>query len=476
MLRDGQVQVEEPIPEGLEGCLLLFDAALAAVRNDLRLSRNTLERFAASPLQFPNPWPVELRERFLALLSSGPAAIPTLELIDHWGLLSRAIPEWEPCRSRPQRNAYHRYTVDRHLLEAAVNAAALASRVERGDLLIMGALLHDIGKGYPPREHTEVGCELVAALAPRLGFPPEDVDVLVDMVRLHLLLPDVATRRDLGDPGTMRFVAAEVGTEARLRLLHGLTEADSIATGPAAWGDWKASLVAELVERTSYLLAGGDPSSVAEVFPTDAHRELMGLGRRVVVAAGQTVTVVDRDRPGLFSRVAGVLALNGLDVLAANAYSEDSGTALCEFTVVHSVGGPVGWDKVRSDIERSLQGQLAVRARLAARARVYLGHRPAKVGPAPWDRAATERSIDIDNDMSSEATVIEVRVPDAVGLLYQITSAMAELDLDLRSAKIQTLGDHVVDAFYVCDSSGNKITSDVYLKEIKLAVLFALEK
>ena len=360
------------------------------------------------------------------------------------------------------------------LLEAAANAAGIASRVERGDLLIMGALLHDIGKGYPPRDHTDVGCELVAELAPRLGFPPEDVDVLVDLVRLHLLLPDVATRRDLGDPGTLRSVAAEVGTEARLRLLHGLTEADSIATGPAAWGDWKAGLVAELVERTSLLLAGGDPSFVSEVFPTDAHRELMDLGRRVIVAAGRTVTVVDRDRTGLFSRVAGVLALNGLDVLAANAYSADAGVALCEFTVSHGMAGPVRWDKIRSDIERSLRGQLAVRARLAERARIYDGHRPAKIAPAPWDRNATDRSIEIDNDMSAEATVIEVRAPDAVGLLYQITSAMAELDLDLRSAKIQTLGDHVVDAFYVCNATGAKITDDVYLKEIKSAVLFAL--
>src|SRR5690606_7454513 len=133
-------------------------------------------------------------------------------------------PEWEPCRSRPQRNAYHRYTVDRHLCEAAANAAVLAARVERPDLLVVGALLHDIGKGYPPRDHTEVGGELVERIAPRLGFDGPDCEVLADLVRYHLLLPAVATRRDLGDDATISHVAAAVRTEARLRLLHALTE------------------------------------------------------------------------------------------------------------------------------------------------------------------------------------------------------------------------------------------------------------
>ena len=474
-VRDGQVHMIEAVAEGTAGCVQLLDAAVAAAKVELRLARDTLERFAASVTSFPSPWPDVVRDRFVALLRCGAPAIPVLELLDHWGLLVRAIPEWEPCRSRPQRNAYHRYTVDRHLLEAAANGAALVDRVDRPDLLVMGCLLHDIGKGYPPHDHTEIGCRIVESLGPRLGYPPEDVAVLVDLVRLHLLLPDVATRRDLSDDGTIRAVAAAVGTQERLRLLHALTEADSIATGPAAWGDWKAGLLSELVARTNHLL-GGDPATVAETFPSEAHRQLMALGHRVVQAAGTTVTVVDPDRLGLLSRVAGVLALNGLDVLAANAHSDDAGVALCEFTVVNTLAGDsaIHWDKVHSDIERALAGRLAVRARLAERAHVYGRGRSTKPSPVPWDRTATSHSVQIDNEMSAGATVLEVRAPNSVGLLYRITSTMAELDLDIRSAKIQTLGDHVVDAFYVRDSSGAKLTDKAHLSEIERALLFAL--
>ncbi len=168
-----------------------------------------------------------------------------LESLDQRGLLVKVLPEWEPVRSRPQRNAYHRYTVDRHLWEAAANAAALADRVSRPDLLVVGALLHDLGKGYPG-DHTEVGIELVGRIAPRMGFGRTDTEVLAQMVRHHLLLPDVATRRDLSDDVTIDAVAEAVGNARVLELLAALTEADSLATGPSAWGTWKSELVAEL--------------------------------------------------------------------------------------------------------------------------------------------------------------------------------------------------------------------------------------
>ena len=147
-----------------------------------------------------------------------------------------------------------------------------------------------------------------------------------------------------------------------------------------------------------------------------------------------------------------MLALNGLDVLGADAHSEDNGVALAEFPVANSFGGPVNWDKVRADVELAVAGRLAVRARLAERARVYGRRRKVALTWAPFDR-----KVVTDNDASEAATVIEVRAPDAVGLLYRITSALAELDLDIRSAKVQTLGDHVVDAFYVRDLSGGKV-------------------
>jgi [protein-PII] uridylyltransferase len=468
VIRDNQVHLDDAVGEGDIGCLQLLDVARTAAVHQIRVGRATLEAFAAAELRFPDPWPIEIRTRFVELLRAGPAAIPVAETLDHWGLWARVLPEWEPCRSRPQRNAYHRFTVDRHLCETAANAAALTSRVDRPDLLVVGALLHDIGKGYPPRDHTEVGIELLEVMAPRLGFDEADSAVLVDMVRYHLLLPDIATRRDLSDDATLSHVAEATRTESRLRLLHALTEADSIATGPAAWGDWKAGLVRELVDRTSLYLAGGDLGEVTGTFPSADQRALMEAGESLVRGEGATFTVVAADRPGLFSRVAGVLALNALNVLGADAISDEHGVALEVFTVENSIGGEVNWAKVSRELESALAGRLAVRARLAERARVY---RRRTAGPAP---APFESKVVMDNDASPRATVIEVRAPDAVGLLYRVTASMAELDIDIRSAKIQTLGDHVVDAFYVRDSAGAKITDEGHLSEIERALLHAL--
>ncbi|GIT75793.1 MAG: hypothetical protein Ct9H300mP31_03240 [Acidimicrobiaceae bacterium] len=174
----------------------------------------------------------EARDLFVELLACGPAAVPVIEDLDHVGLFVLLGPEWEPCRSRPQRNAYHRFTVDRHLMETAAEASRLVDRVDRPDLLLVGALLHDIGKGYPG-DHTEVGVDLMRTIGSRMGFSGADTDLLVAMVEHHLLLPDVATRRDLDDDGTIRSVADALGSIRLLELLGALTEADSIATGPS---------------------------------------------------------------------------------------------------------------------------------------------------------------------------------------------------------------------------------------------------
>ena len=462
VLRDGEVHVLADASPADDPALVLR-AAAAAAAHGARIDRSSLDRLAAETPLFPDPWPEGARELLARLLLAGPPAIRVLEALDHKGLLSRVLPEWEPVRSRPQRNAYHTYTVDRHLCEAAVGAAALADRVRRPDLLVVGTLLHDIGKGYPG-DHTEVGQDLVASMATRMGYPPADVDTLVLMVRHHLLLPDVATRRDLSDDATIERVADEVGTLEALELLAALTEADSVATGPAAWGDWKAGLVRQLVARTAHRL-GAEDEALARVapFPTAHQRELMAAGDRVVEADDHTITVVAPDRPGLFSRVAGVLALNGLDVLAAAAASED-GMALSQFTVESSFGGPVDWERVQVDLDCCLAGRLALSARLAERARVY-----ARPGARP-----RTPEVRFDNEATHRATVIEVHATDAVGVLNRITRALAELDLDIRSAKVQTLGHEVVDAFYVLDVEGAKITDAEHQAEIRRAVLHGL--
>ena len=228
-----------------------------------------------------------------------------VETLDQKGLWEPIMPEWGHIRCLPQRNAYHRFTVDRHLCEAAANAAELVDRVDRPDLLVVGTLLHDIGKGRPG-DHTDVGIEMIADIGPRMGFGPLDTATLQQMCRHHLLLPDVATRRDLSDEGTLAHVAAQVGDLTTLRLLDALTEADSLATGTAAWGSWKQELVGVLVARVAHIVSGGEmDEATGDGFPTAAQRDLLAQRRRIIEGVEDQLVVVSPDRPGLFSRVAG---------------------------------------------------------------------------------------------------------------------------------------------------------------------------
>ncbi len=432
-----------------------------AAAEDASVHRSALDALEAAP-PMPEPWPDEGRAALVRALGAGRAIIAHLESMDQHGLLTKVLPEWEAVRSKPQRNAYHTFTVDRHLCEAASNAAALAPRVGRPDLLLIGTWLHDIGKGYPG-DHTVVGMEMVADIGRRMGFDADDVRVLVTMVEHHLLLPDVATRRDLDDPEVIDRVAAQLGTVEKLRLLHALTEADSLATGPAAWGPWKAELVDTLVRRVEHVLGGGAVDDVTDEFPTDAQLARLAQGVRVVEGEGETLTVVDVDRPGLFSRVAGVLALHGLGVLEANIATID-GRALEVLTVQSSFGPTFSWEKVLADVELALDGRLAVKARLAERAKAYRSARPV---------LGTEPKVEFHLDDSSTATVVEVHAPDSVGVLHRITAAIADLDLDIVRARVHTMADEVVDSFYVQDATGAKLHESM-LSELRKAILHAV--
>ena len=467
-LRDGEISVEEEALARGDDTLALRTAAAAATCRTV-IDRPTLERLAAGTSRMPDPWSAEDRRLFVELLLSGPGAVRVIEALDQRGIWTRVIPEWAAVRARPQRNPYHRYTVDRHLLEATANASRLATRVRRPDLLVVGALLHDLGKGYPG-DHTEVGMDLAARVGTRMAFPADDVAVLVSMVEHHLLLPDVATRRDLDDPRTIERVAEAVGSPSVLELLAALTEADSLATGPAAWGPWKAELVKGLVDRVSLLLGGSEVvGTLPEQFPTSEQLARLKAPGRHVEAAGDTLVLMTDDRPGVFSRVAGVLALHGLDVLRAAAHSSDDGRALEEFRVSDPVRTEIPWARVVADLEQALDGRLALHARLSERARTYSRHRSST--PRPVDA-----SVSFDADASTGSTVIDVQARDGIGVLYRITRALTDLDLDVRSAKVQTLGDHVVDAFYVRDPRGGKITDPHVLGEIERAILHSLRE
>jgi [protein-PII] uridylyltransferase len=465
VLRDGEVHLTADAPTATDPSLVLRAAAAAAAAAT-RIHRGSLDRLVAARTPVPEPWPAAVRTALVDLLLAGHRAIPVIEALDQLGLWELVFPEWPALRSKPQRNAYHRFTVDRHRIETAANAAALVARTDRPDLLVLGALLHDVGKGFPG-DHTVVGIELLAAIGPRMGFDDADVGLLQGMVRHHLLLPDIATRRDLDDPATITGVAEAVGGPVLLGLLAGLTEADSLATGPAAWGRWKADLVRDLVRRTAHVLGGGSPEEVREDFPTAEHLALMAAAQQVLRGDGDRVTVVARDRPGLFSRVTGVLALNGLSVLDAAVAGAD-GMALEVLRVESSFGPTITWDKVLTDLEAAIEGRLALQARLAERARVYGSrhklHAPIQEPPR----------VLVDNAASRAATVVEVHAPDSMGILYRITRALSELDLDIVSAKVQTLGDRVVDAFYVRGPSGAKVEDPAVLVEIERALLHEL--
>lgn len=479
--RFGRLKRERPIDDGLvlhKGRVALVDetrpvtdpvavlrVAVAAARVPTRISLRTLEALQAAPA-LEDPWPDEARDLFVELTESGSAAIPVVEALDQWGLWVRLIPEWEPTRSKIQRNVLHRFTVDRHLLEAASEASRLGARTRR-DLLQMAALLHDIGKGYSG-DHSVVGEQLAASICTRMGFDSGDVAMIAHAVRHHLLLPDVATRRDLDDPATIEFVARTVQTPERLALLRAVSEADGLATGPLAWNRWKSQLVDQLASRTSQLLTGDPVDDVVdEQFPTEAQRELLLKGGVQIQTDEDSITVVCPDRPGVFHRVAGVLALHGLDVISAAIYSED-GMALDEFRVDAGPSGIIPWDRVGEDVVKVLEGRLAIQARLDERIRTHRARRRPGIHQLG-------HAVRFDNEATADATVLEVVGADSMGLLYRLTRALTDLNVDVRTAKIHTMGADVVDAFYVVSSGGRKIEDPDHQDEIRRALLHALE-
>jgi [protein-PII] uridylyltransferase len=327
--------------------------------------------------------------------------------------------------------------------------------------LVIGALLHDIGKGLPG-DHTELGIEIVGSLGPRLGFDAADVAILQSLVRNHLLLSDTATRRDLSDPVTIERVAAAVQDRTTLYLLGALTKADSLATGSSAWGGWKEQLVNELVERTDAFLLGSGP-----VVPVPA--EARGYDDLVaaVKASSEPEVLIDEpsviiaapDRPGLLADVAGTLALNGLSVHAANASSVGP-IALDTFTVEPATGRWPAAEALRSDLLGVLNGEIDLSGELERRSAAYAS------AQRTWSAHPVIVSVAIDNEASAESTVIEIRASDEIGLLHRLTSCLFACGLDVDAARVATIGGEVVDAFYVRSPEGTKVLEPALLKEV----------
>ncbi|MFC8850734.1 MULTISPECIES: [protein-PII] uridylyltransferase [unclassified Micromonospora] len=407
--------------------------AAAAATTRLPIARATCEWLAAYCPPLPSPWPADARAALVTLLGAGPGLVPAWETCDRYGLIDGWLPEWTRMRSLPQHNPVHRYTLDRHLVQTAYEASRHTREVDRPDLLLLGAFLHDIGKGLPAdggADHSTVGAPLAEAVVARIGLPEPEVALIGTLVRLHLLLPDVATRRDLSDPVTIARVAEAVGDSTTLDLLHALVRADAAATGPAAWSDWKGRLVAELVARVRTALDTGVLPA-----PPAPDPALLDGPLPVVHLTGDRVAVAAADRSGLLATVAGCLALHRLEVLSADASTVD-GRALVECRVQPRYGLPPDPIALGGDLRRAVAGDVSVTQRLRGRALAARGS-----GAAPrvvWHR-----------DAATDAVVLELRAADAAGLLYRVTCALDEAGAQVRAARISTLGGDVVDAFYL---------------------------
>ncbi|MFE0228058.1 [protein-PII] uridylyltransferase [[Kitasatospora] papulosa] len=451
--------------------VLTLRAAAAAAEAGLPLSRHLVRHLGTAAQPLPVPWPSRAREELVTLLGAGEATVAVWEALEAEGIITRLLPDWERVHCRPQRNPVHTWTVDRHLVETAVRASHLTRRVGRPDLLLIAALLHDIGKGWPG-DHSVAGEVIARDMAARIGFDKQDVAVVATLVRHHLLLIDTATRRDLDDPATVRSVATAVGSASTLELLHALTEADALATGPAAWSSWRASLVADLVKRVAALLAGEEPPAPEPLAP-DAEQErlavealrtgepVLSLRTRPEPApedggpepVGVELLIALPDRPGVLPAAAGVLALHRLTVRAADLRSvelptelgETAGLLVLSWRVAAEYGSLPQAARLRADLVRALDGSLDIRARLAEREAAYPRRRGVKAPPPRVTVAAAGSRL---------ATVIEVRAQDAPGLLHRIGRALEQSAVRVRSAHVSTLGANAVDAFYVTDPDG----------------------
>lgn len=430
-----------------EPLLGLRAGALAASRG-LVLSPVTAENLGAHAPPLPTPWPDEAREALLELLAGGESMIAVWEALDLAGCIGRWIPCWEGIRARPQHNPVHRHTVDRHSVQAVAEAARHLTSVERPDLLLLGCLFHDIGK-LPGAEHDHprVGAPIARQALTAMGYGEQDATLVELLVREHLTLAELATKRDHEDPATMAaLVDAVDGRIEVLRLLRALTEADARAAGPAAWSPWRARLINALTERAEDKLAGEPQAGRAgALIDLGLARSVALDGRsRIIVeekTAGLQLIIATRDRLGLFGDTAGLLAAHGVAVRSAMLNTVDDiavNTWRIDLTTAADLPDPAYLIKQLERLGRGDPGVLdAVR------------RREDRTAPA----AADPRVAAIP-EASDSAAVIEIRANDRRGLLFAYGRALTAVELSIRSAHIATLAGQAIDTFYLTERDG----------------------
>ena len=470
-------------------------AVAAAAGRGVHLGRATSERLRRQVEQQPRlRWDADSREALLTALRAGPDGVAALEDADHLGLLTAHLPDWARVRGRPQRNALHRYDLDTHCLQAVAELVLIArgSLGERHkqmwegladpDTLLLATWLHDIGKAWPG-DHSVAGAQVAREWVLRMGFSQRRADRVYRFVRLHLLMPEVATRRDLDDEDELVAVAEQVGDAETLDGLYLLSLADARATGPAANSPWKDMLLAELHGRVRRLLTTDDEHRSAPAGPDAVVAQarsllrddptldalLAGLPRRYLhaaspeqvveharllrspLAAGQLrarprggpvdgtaiLSVVAADRRGLMADCAGVLAGAGLAVLDARAFTRTDGVAL-DWFVVRTPEDP-DWAAVEEALRDAVSGTLDVAG--------YVGRRESlRRSRAP---AGETVPVEVRFDRRPMATRIEVHGPDSTGMLYRLARVLADEDLDVIGARVATVGEAAHDVFFV---------------------------
>lgn len=431
---------------------LLLRAAAEAAERDLVLSPATAARLARSGATLPDPWPPEARQLLVRLLAAGRGLLNVWETLEVTGALGRVLPEWERIRLLPHASVIHRFTVDRHVIETCMEASALIRTVARPDILVVAALLHDIGKGGLT-EHSVAGEPIARVVAARMGFATGDVDLIASLVRWHLLLVETATTRDPDDPETVRRVTSRLPTAEGVSLLMALSEADARATAAKAWTRWRSGLVQRVGQAAMATL---DPSSAQLPPPAELRvpRSVRRGGVSVevdVVEDGARVTVIAPDRIGLLADAAAMLAIQRTSVRAARAWGQGEYAVSVWDVADDSLDAKV----LRQRFEALVSGSLDARARL----------RPPKEAIPP--------TVGIRPEIARGATQLEVRAIDRPGVLYLVLAALADLELTVRSAHIDTLGPQAADVFYV-QEAGAEVLSDQRAAEAAHAVRAAL--
>ncbi len=437
-LARGEVVLAAGARPGEDPALLLRAAALAAER-DAVLAPATAARLVRDGAPLPDPWPDEARRLLVRLLASGRGLLGVWETLEETGALARFLPEWERIRMLPHASVVHRFTVDRHVIETCIEASALIRNVSRPDVLVVAALLHDIGKGgLAP--HSAAGEPVARAVATRIGFAPDAVDLVAQLVRWHLLLAETATTRDPDDPATIALITDHVRDGEALQLLRALSEADAKATSPKAWTSWRAGLVSDLTRRALAVLDGGvvRPAITTDEVPVPPEAATGELVVRVVpVADGCRVTTIAQDRIGLLADLAATLALQRVPVRAARVWSQGE-YGVCVWEVGEADLDP---RVLRERYEAVVQGRLDP---------------PRRLRPASGD--GLEPAVVVRPEASDHATVLEVRAADRPGVVYLVCRALAGLEIAVRSAHLDTLGPQAVDVFYLQEAHAGALS------------------